>query len=246
MTAAFTLSDVNKVYGSREVLNVRHLEVHHNYCYTILGPNGSGKTTLLRIMGLLLVNDGGKINVLGEKITWEKSQLLRLRRQMAMVTQSSYMFLGSVYYNLAYGLKVRGNSGTCINQKVDEVLEIVGMSEFKQADAHSLSGGERQKIAIARALTVKPRVLFLDEPTTNIDNKSIIEIEKHIKEINTTFKTTIIMVTHNLFQARRLSDKLIMMWDGKIIEEGGPALFEEARDARTRAFLSGQLVPTMI
>lgn len=243
MTIPFKLHNVVKRYQEREVLNADHLEIPAGKIYTVLGPNGSGKTTLLRILALLLVNDAGSLEVLGEKVNWGKNQLLKLRRQMAMVTQTSYMFQGTVYYNVAYGLRKRRVPEREIRRQVEKTLEMVGMSAYRDADARTLSGGERQKAAIARALILKPQVLFLDEPTSNIDMASAAEIEKHILTINQNWGTTIIMVTHNLFQARRLADEVIFLHEGHIIEKGpGSQIFDQPQDERTAAFLRGETV----
>lgn len=243
MMPAFKLHKVIKKYGQREVLNVDELVIPGRQIYAILGPNGSGKTTLMRVMSLLTRNDNGTVEVLGESISWDKTQLRNLRLQMTMVTQTAFMFEGSVYYNVAYGLRVRKKSEQEIKRTVNKSLQLLGMSGFITADARSLSGGERQKVAIARALALKPRVLFLDEPTANIDPGSAIDIEKYIKLINQNFSTTIILVTHNLFQAKRLADEIFFMWNGKIIERGaGQDIFQHARDERTRAFLTGETV----
>lgn len=243
MKTPFKLHNVIKRYGDREVLNIDQLSIPAEKIYTILGPNGSGKSTLLRILALLLVNDAGDLEVLGEKVTWEKRQLLKLRRQMSMVTQTSFMFSGSVYYNVSYGLRVRRMGARKVRKRVDEMLEMVGMSAYRDADARTLSGGERQKVAIARALAVNPRVLFLDEPTSNIDVASAADIEKHIRYINKERGTTIIIVTHNLFQARRLADEILFINEGRIVEQGpGESLFTQPRDERTAAFLRGETV----
>jgi len=243
MKTPFKLHNVIKRYGEREVLHIDQLSIPAGKIYTILGPNGSGKSTLLRIMALLLVNDEGELEVLGEKVTWEKRQLLRLRWQMSMVTQTSFMFQGSVYYNVAYGMRVRKTSSRKIRSRVGELLEMVGMAAYRDADARTLSGGERQKVALARALAVNPRVLFLDEPTSNIDVASAAEIEKYIRHINQEQQTTIIMVTHNLFQARRLADEVFFIHEGRIIEKGpGELIFTQPRDERTAAFLRGETV----
>ncbi len=243
MTTQFKLHNISKQYHDREVLRINHLEIPDGKIYTILGPNGSGKTTLLRIMALLLRNDEGSLEVLGEKVEWNKGQILRLRRQMSMVTQTSFMFQGSVNYNVAYGLRKRKMADREIRRRIGEILEMVGMSAYQEADARTLSGGERQKVAIARALILEPRVLFLDEPTSNIDIASAAEIEKYIKYINETWGTTIIMVTHNLFQARRLADEVLFLNEGRIIEQGRTDLiFEQPQDERTAAFLRGETV----
>lgn len=243
MTAVFKLSNVTKHYGTREVLNIDNLEIERGRIYSILGPNGAGKSTLMRIMSLLCINDTGELEVLGERVSWTQSQLLQLRRQMAMVTQTSLMFKGTVYYNVAYGLRVRKKPQAKQRKIVQECLDLVGMSDFIDYPAQKLSGGERQKVALARVLAVNPRVIFLDEPTSNIDPGSAAEIEQHIKFINSEYKTTVILVTHNLFQARRLADDIFFLWDGKVIEKGtAEYMFEHAADARTQAFFKGEII----
>ena len=243
MQAVFRLRNVTKRYGQREVLNIDDLAIPGHEIYAFLGPNGSGKTTLLRTIALLTRNTTGKVEVLGEEVVWSKEQLLRLRRQMAMVTQTSFMFEGTVFSNVAYGLKVRGKRGKEVKQTVAEVLELVGMTSFMNNDTRGLSGGERQKIAIARALAVKPKALFLDEPTANIDPRSSLDIEKYIRLIKQELNTTIIFVTHDLFQARRLADRIYFLWDGHIIESGSSQeMFQDPKDKRTRLFLLGDAV----
>jgi tungstate transport system ATP-binding protein len=243
MTPVFRLHKIIKRYGQREVLHIDELTIPGQKICAILGPNGSGKTTLMRIMALLTRNDAGTVDALGEDIHWGKKQLLRLRRQMTMVTQTSFMFEGSVYANVAYGLKVRGKMEREIRCAVEKNLNLMGMSAFITADARKLSGGEQQKVAIARALALEPRVLFLDEPTANIDPQSAVEIERYVQFINREFGTTIILVTHNLFQARRLADEVFFIWDGKMVEKGSAwEIFEQPQNERTRSFLSGETV----
>ena len=243
MTTQFKLHNIVKRYGSRTVLDIDQLDLQEGRIYTMMGPNGSGKSTLLRIMSLLLVHDEGKLDVLGQKVSWEKEQLLYLRRQMSMVTQTAFMFQGSVNYNVAYGLKARKMKSRLIRDRVNEMLEMAGMSAYREADARTLSGGERQKVALARAMAVNPRVLFLDEPTSNIDMASAAEIEKYIRTINKEQGTTIILVTHNLFQARRLADEVIFIYEGQILEKGSAeSIFDDPRDKRTLAFLHGEAV----
>jgi tungstate transport system ATP-binding protein len=243
MTPVFRLHNVTKRYGQREVLHIDELVIPEQKIYAILGPNGSGKTTLMRIMALLTRNDAGSVEVLGQNIFWSKEQLLKLRRQMTMVTQTSFMFEGTVYENVAYGLKIRRKPEREIRLAVQKSLELLNMSAFISADARNLSGGERQKVAIARALAVEPSVLFLDEPTANIDPQSAVEIERHIQFINRELGTSIILVTHNLFQAHRLANEIFFLWDGKLVETGNAQqMFENPCDERTRAFLSGETV----
>lgn len=243
MTAPFRLHDVTKRYQRREVLHIQDMTIPGAGIYGVLGPNGSGKTTLMRVMATLTVPDRGGLEVWGEEVRWNKEQLLKLRRQMAMVTQTSFMFQGSVHYNVAYGLRARNLPEKLVQQRVRESLQCTGMLKFTAANAHTLSGGERQKVAIARALAIRPRVLFLDEPTSNIDAGSAAEIEEHIRFINREHQTTVILVTHNLFQARRLAQEGFLLWEGRIIEQGTmERLFTAAQDPRAVSFLQGETV----
>lgn len=242
MVPVLRLHDIKKTYGDREVLNIEDLSISKGGITGILGPNGSGKTTLLRIMGLLIPSDTGRVEVLGKKVKWDKNLILKLRRQISIVTQTSYMFEGTVYYNVAYGLKVRSTRESKIRSTVMECLNMVGMQDFVNRDARTLSGGERQKVAIARALAIKPKILFLDEPTSNIDPTSGLEIEKYVRHINQEYKTTIVLVTHNLFQAKRLTDEITFLWEGKLVERGATKdIFNNPQDNRTKAFLSGEI-----
>lgn len=242
MEPVLKLHNISKTYNGREVLNIEELIIPGKKIYGIIGANGSGKTTLLRIMGLLLPSDSGQVKILGENVHWDKKLILKLRRQMSMVTQTSYMFEGTVYYNVSYGLRARKIKEAKVNQIVMETLEMVGMQDFVKADARTLSGGERQKVAIARALAVKPKILFLDEPTSSIDPNSGQEIEKYIRHINQVYKTTIVVVTHNLFQARRITDEVMYLWKGKLLEKGlTEDIYTNPLDERTRAFVSGEI-----
>lgn len=244
MSKVFRLTNIVKTYGSRDVLKHIDLEIDPGSISAILGPNGSGKTTLLKIMALLVRPDKGEMELLGQRVQWNQDpkELLALRRRMAMVTQPVYMFQGSVINNVSYGLRVRGISSAEQNRQVRRSLEIVGMQDFIDYPARRLSAGEKQKVAIARALVLEPEVLFLDEPTANIDSASAIDIEKTIKSIRENYGSNIIIVTHNIFQARRVADHVCMLWDGALIESGPTdELFKNPRDQRTGAFICGDL-----
>lgn len=242
MHRGFRLSDVGQTFGKRNVLNRINLDIEPGHISAILGPNGAGKTTLLRIMALLAKPSSGKLTIFGENVTWNQSQLVRLRRQMSMVSQSAYMFEGDVFNNVAYGLQLRRLSKQEKQSRVEESLEMVNMRDFVSYPARRLSSGEKQKVALARSLVLNPKILFLDEPTSNIDSASAIDIEKYIKVIRDEYKSNVFMVTHNIFQARRISDQVFILWNGELIESADTAkIFSDPRDERTRAFISGDM-----
>jgi len=157
------------------VLKDINLVVHHNEVLALIGPTGSGKTTLLRIIDLLDQPTIGHVFFKGVDICHLPSQnKLAMRRKMAMVFQKPVMFKASVYDNVSYGLKLRGEG-----KAKDEVLRAikeVGLLGYESRDANTLSGGEMQRIALARAMVIKPELLLLDEPTANLDPKSALDI----------------------------------------------------------------------
>jgi tungstate transport system ATP-binding protein len=142
-----------------------------------------------------------------------------MQREMCMVFQKPYMFRTSVYNNVAYGLRLRGIGRSQIKKRVAEVLHYVNMMDFIDKPAQRLSGGEVQRVALARALVIKPNVLLLDEPTANLDPFSVQAVEDIVKGSRDRFGTTVIMVTHNLFQAKRIADETILLFGGEVIEQ---------------------------
>lgn len=240
----FDVTGVTKIYGNRTVLNISHLELKADRVYTILGPNGAGKTTLLRILNLLISPDSGQLKFLGQDaITASDKTRLAMAREMCMVFQKPYIFRTTVYNNVAYGLKLRKEKKNKIKERVMEALDFVGMTSFAARPASKLSGGETQRVALARALALRPRVLLLDEPTANLDPASVQTIEGIIRGCRDLYGATVIMVTHNLFQAKRLADETILLFNGEIVEHQDTAgFFTAPRDERTKKFLDGTMV----
>lgn len=216
----FKVRNLKKVYNSKIVLDINNLNFQEGRIYAIVGPNGSGKTTLLNILNLLEKPDEGQIFFYDKEISNKSnSDTLGIRRRMTLVNQDSFLFHSTVYNNIAYGLKIRSIPSKVQKSRIRSALNIVGLSGFKDRKADQLSGGEAQRVVIARALVIKPEVLFLDEPTANIDQKHIDVVERIIKKIKKEIKTTVIFTTHDLSQAYRLADEVISLLDGKIIKQ---------------------------
>lgn len=211
----FGIKNLTKVYGNRTVLDLPDLLFEKGIIYALQGPNGSGKTTLLEIMSLLLPPSTGTILYNNKKIDFDNTDLTPLRREIVMVQQNPVLFTTTVYKNLEFGLKIRGISRMERQRIVEESLDLVGMQQFSNAQAHRLSGGETQRVAIARALACSPRVMFFDEPTSNVDVENQIVIERIIQDINMQKKISVIFTTHNLTQASRLSHDVISLFDGR-------------------------------
>lgn len=197
----------------------------------IIGPNGSGKTTVLRVMhGIERVTSG--------TVTWQHDD----PSQHAFVFQAPIVLRRSVWENLAYPLRLIKTPKPEIKQSVDHWLERIGLSDARHSSAMRLSGGERQKLAIARALIRKPQVLFLDEPCANLDGHATREIEALLQETSAA-GTRLVMSTHDMGQARRLARDLVFMLDGKVHDvSGAEAAFTRPATKELAAFLRGDIV----
>lgn len=236
------LTGVNKKYD-KEILNIGKLVFRKGQIYGIVGPSGAGKSTLLRIINLLTPPDSGTIIYRGQRAPDNGPDRLALQRKMAMVFQKTLLFRDSVYNNVAYGLKARGYSRNEINKRVVTLLEQVGLRDLITRRADTLSGGEAQRVAIARAVAFEPELLLLDEPTANLDPGNIELIEGMIVKMNHIQSITVIMVTHNIFQARRLADQVVFVNEGKIVEIGSTEkIFSSPDNAQTKAFIEGRMI----
>ncbi len=233
------LENITKKFGSFEALKSISLEIKEGDLLAFIGHNGSGKTTLLRILASLDIPTSGKYIYRGDEI----DELYKLNRRVTLVFQKSTMFNSSVKDNIAYGLKVRNFSKSKIDNKVSEALKLVKMQDHVNKNAKNLSGGEQQRVALARAFVIDPDLLLLDEPTANVDPGNAKIVEEAIKEIVEEKNTTVAIATHTLFQAKRLSNRTVHLYQGKIVEEGGTKeLFKNPRDEKTKKFVSGELI----
>ncbi|HDQ13786.1 MAG TPA: ATP-binding cassette domain-containing protein [Sediminispirochaeta sp.] len=199
-----------------EALSIDQLEMDEGRTYVLLGPNGSGKSTLLKLMNRLLVPVSGRLLFRGRDIM--KSE--ELRRQTVYVHQNPLLLAGSVFHNVAYGLKLRGFSHREIERRVAQSLEVVGLKGFAHRRSSELSGGEAQRVAIARAMAFSPEVLLLDEPTSSIDKKNVSKIEELISSIRAEYGCSVIISTHNLPFAYRMADELVKLEEGRRVPVG--------------------------
>lgn len=236
MSISFRLENVEKNYRALKALDAVTLNAEGGKTIVLLGVNGAGKTTLLRIIAGLEQPDKGNIIFNGQSMMAQE-----LRKIATMVFQKTVMFNRNVYDNLAFGLKIRGTPEPEIAAKVTEALHSVGLSSFEKRRARKTSGGEQQRISLARAFLLDPRILLLDEPTANLDPNSARIIEKAITNRKSSDRI-IIMATHNLGQAKRLADIVMHVHEGKIIEAASPRdLFDNPQHELTRKFIGGEL-----
>jgi tungstate transport system ATP-binding protein len=236
MSFRLKLSEIKKHYRSIKALNSVSLEMDGGKIIVLLGVNGAGKSTLMRILSGLENADGGTI-----LFNNQSADAKALRQVSTLVFQKTAMFTMNVYDNLAYGLKIRKVPTDEISKKVSEALAEVRLSGFEKRRAKKLSGGEQQRIALARAFLLDSHVLLLDEPTANLDPNSAAIIEKAIVNKKSS-QRIIIMATHNLHQARRIADEIIHIHNGEIVEVAKPEdFFEKPKSEITRKFINGEL-----
>jgi tungstate transport system ATP-binding protein len=236
--ALYQLTNVARRLSNSFRLHVDDLAIPRGGVIGLVGPTGAGKTTLLRLLTGLQKPDGGTI--VFEGLPLDAASPLSLLRKITMVHQRPLLIDGSVEHNVAYGLCTRG----CVRAAaVKEFLRRLGLDGIARQDARSLSGGQTQLVALARALVFEPSVLLLDEPTANLDPGHVGLVERVIDEIQAQRMMTVVWATHNLFQARRMSQHAMLMLNGSVVEVGeNKAFFESPADPRTAAFIEGKMV----
>jgi tungstate transport system ATP-binding protein len=216
---------LTKVFKGRKVLNLEHLAIERHKIYALIGANGAGKTTLLNLLAFLVRPTSGHLQFCGQDVSFGRQHLLDLRRRVVLVDQYPILFTGPVWKNVEFGLTVRGISKKLRERRVAEVLELVGMREFRLADAHKLSGGESKRVALARALAIDPEVLLCDEPTANVDEENQEIILGILERINREKQTSILMATHYLSQSRRLAHHTLMLEHGMLSDKGNENIY---------------------
>lgn len=237
----YTLRGVARRYGSRRVVAVAELAIQRGEVLAVVGPSGAGKSTLLRMLNFLEAPSEGVIHFGSADFTAEQEMPLALRRRVTTVFQRPVLRRHTVAANVAYGLHLRGNKNA--TAAVQAVLDEVGMAHMAQQRARTLSGGEAQRVALARAMILHPDALLLDEPTANLDPYNVGIIEGIVARLNRERGTTVVLVTHNLFQARRLANRVALMLEGQIEEIADVHRFFDApASPSTAAFVKGDMI----
>jgi len=240
MTPIYSLNGIDHAYGGRTVVDINRLEIFHQEILAIVGPSGAGKSTLLRLLAFLEPPRRGNIVYIGRQCddNWPD---LTARRSVTMVFQKPFLLRRSVIENVGFGLELRGQADR--RDRIQRILEQLGLADLSREPAHTLSGGEMERVALARALVLRPDVLLLDEPTANLDPFNIKLIENIITRANEKHSVTVVMVTHNIFQARRLAHRVGLMLAGKLIEVSETeAFFERPSKEVSAAFVRGEIV----
>lgn len=224
MSDFIRVEGLRQAYESREVLSIPDLVIREREIFAVIGPNGSGKSTLLRLVDMLEEPAGGDI------VYWDGTRLSELdregrkllSRQMAMVFQEPLLFRRSVEANVRYGLRARRMEKGEMHQRVVETLRLLGLEGFEARFAPTLSGGEAQKVSLARALAVQPRLLLLDEPFASLDLPTKQALRREIAALLRRLEITSIYVTHDHLEALEMADRIAVIIDGKVQQIGTP------------------------
>ncbi|RAS88737.1 phosphate ABC transporter ATP-binding protein PstB [Priestia endophytica] len=245
----FNMNDLNLWYGEHHALKNLNFSIYDHEVTAIIGPSGCGKSTFIKTLNLMNktvpgVKMSGEINYNNQNILNSKVDLVELRKNVGMVFQKGNPFPQSIYDNVAYGPRVHG---TKKKQVLDELVEkslkdVALWDEVKdrlKAPALGLSGGQQQRLCIARALATKPEVVLMDEPTSALDPISTLKIEELVLELKKQY--TIVMVTHNMQQAARVSDKTAFFLMGELVEiNDTEQVFSNPTDQRTEDYITGR------
>ncbi len=245
MSAAVSVEKIVKRYGARTVLREISFEIAEGGVVALVGPSGGGKSTLLRCMVGLEPFDGGSVRVADAALTpgplaAHRAELAKLHARAGMVFQQWHLFphMTALENVCEAPIEVKGVAFAAARDKARELLEEVGLGHRLSALPRSMSGGEQQRCAIARALAMEPRVLFMDEPTSALDPRRVGELVELLARLREKARLTLVVVTHEMRFAARLADRALVLYEGGVIEDGAPAeVLERPTDPRTREFL---------
>lgn len=219
-SADLEVRNIFKSFGDVQVLKDVSFTVRHGEFVTLLGPSGCGKTTLLRILAGLEIADAGDALLIGKSIL----HLPAHRRSVNTVFQNYALFPHlNVFENVAFGLRARKVPNAEVKRRVDETLDMLQLEEFPKRYPHQLSGGQKQRVALARALVNEPELLLLDEPMSALDAKLRAEVQIEIRRLQRKLGKTFILVTHDQDEAMTVSDRIMVMNNGRIEQAGAPA-----------------------
>ena len=236
----YRLHQVLQPRGDSFQLEIPALEVRQGESLGLVGPIGAGKSTLLRLLTGLAPPEAGQIRFQDSLISREGLPLEQQRR-IAMVHQRPLVLADSVRYNVEYPLGIRGQANR--RQRANAVLGRLGLTDLAMRHAHSLSGGQAQLVGLARALVAAPEVLLLDEPTAHLDPAHVELVEEVVRQERASRPLTIVWATHNLFQARRMTDRMALLLSGQLVELADTrTFFNQPADERTAQFVQGKMV----
>jgi tungstate transport system ATP-binding protein len=229
-----------KRYRDRTVVNVDALQIYEREVLAILGPNGAGKSTLFRLLGLLEKPDAGELFYSGKRVDTHD---LAARRRTAAVFQRPLLFQGSVEDNIRFALRFRHLRRAEVRQKIGSTLELMAITHLAGADMRTLSGGELQRVALARALALEPEILFLDEPTSNLDVHVRRRFREDLRRVVSSLSATVVIITHEHSEALALARRVAVIQDGSVVQIGTPEeVFTHPQNAFVADFTGAETI----
>jgi tungstate transport system ATP-binding protein len=236
------LQNIKYERGGQSILQIHELNLSKGEVLGIMGPNGAGKSTLVKVMALLEAPNAGSIFYHGDEVS-VRSLSLEQRRKFAVAFQQSLLLNTTVFQNVAIGLKLRKISRKTIEEKVNYWLEKFNISHLAHKHASSLSGGEAQRVNLARAFVLEPEVLFLDEPFSALDFPTKVKLLKDLKAILEATKTTTVFISHDMLEVKFLTTKLMIIINGQIEQSGTPEEVTRCPNTKTAGFLNEWTLP---
>lgn len=237
------LTDVHKAFGSKRVLNGFTLRVDEGVTLALVGFSGAGKSVALKHIVGLIIPDSGSVRVDGQEVSeQEREDLVELRRKVGYVFQFAALFDSmTIEENIAMGLvKHGGYTKEAIADRIRESLGLVELDGFEKRFPAELSGGQKKRAGLARAIAFRPKYLLYDEPTSGLDPVTTTVIDRLILKMRDELGVTSLVITHDMGSAYRISDRVAMLYDGRVLEEGTPAEIAESSNPIVRGFVEGK------
>ncbi|WP_210365255.1 ABC transporter ATP-binding protein [Bacillus sp. REN3] len=236
MIPLITVKNLEVRAGKKVLLSIPHFRIHEGEVLGIMGPNGAGKSTFIKALSLLERPEQGSILLKDRDIT--NDMTVEIRRKFAVAMQQPLLLDMNVYQNVAIGLKLRKLPRQEIKNKVDHWLEKFHVSHLAKKHAFTLSGGEAQRVNLARAMVLDPEVLFLDEPFSALDFPTKVQLLKDIKSIIQQTNTTTVFVSHDLMELKYMADSLAILIDGDLKQSGPTAEVLSSPNPSAAAFIN--------
>ncbi|WP_394234580.1 ABC transporter ATP-binding protein [Niallia oryzisoli] len=237
MTEMIRVEELEFQVAGRNILTIPELVIKKGHIYGIMGPNGAGKSTLLKVLSLLDSPTNGVIYFHGEQVS-AHTITLEKRRKIAIALQQSLLLDTTVFQNIAVGLKIRRQPRKIIKEKVYEWLEKFNITHLADKHAYKLSGGEAQRVNLARAMILEPELLCLDEPFSALDFPTKMKLIYDFKNILSEAGTTALFVSHDLLEVKSLTDELFILMNGEMQQHGSTEYVIENPNESTRSFIN--------
>lgn len=238
-TAAYEIDHLSFKYHDKDIVDIDHYLINAGETLALVGPNGSGKSTLLNLLSFLSMPAAGEVRFFGETV--QQNTQPDFRRRVGYLQQHPYLFNTTVIENIELGLKLRNINRRLRHVRAQNIIEQLNLGMLADKRAHELSGGEIQKVALARALVLEPEVLIFDEPFTYLDKSFVNELEKLLLSIQENRTQTIIFSSHDHLRAQLIADRVCCIHHGKLIEESHINLFHGKYSRKQGTFHTGNI-----